>query len=89
MSHHDTTYTTRLESAGQRGVGESAFSRAKPIALGLILAALAVAGLRILVQLEHVLILVFLAVLVASAISQPAAGLERRGVPRGAAVAVV
>jgi predicted PurR-regulated permease PerM len=89
MSHHDTTYPTRPEAAGRRGVGESAFSRAKPIALGLILAALAVAGLRILVQLEHVLILVFLAVLVASAISQPAARLERRGVPRGAAVALV
>ena len=72
-----------------RGAGESTFDRAKPIALGLMLAVLAVAGLRVLAELEHVLILVFLAVLVASAVSRPAAALERRGVPRGAAVALV
>jgi predicted PurR-regulated permease PerM len=89
MSDRDTTYPTRSGRAGWRGVGESTFERAKPIALGLALAALAVAGLRVLVQLEHVLILVFLAVLVASALSRPAAALERRGVPRGAAVAIV
>jgi hypothetical protein len=68
---------------------ESTFDRAKPIALGLVLAVLAVAGLRVLVQLEHVLILVFVAILVASALSRPAAVLERRGVPLGLAVAIV
>jgi predicted PurR-regulated permease PerM len=89
MSDRHNTYPNTREAAGGRGAGESTFDRAKPIALGLMLAALAVAGLRILVQLEHVLILVFLAVLVASALSRPAAALERRGVPRGAAVALV
>ncbi len=89
MSDRATTYPTRSGVAGRRGSGESTFDRAKPIALGLMLAVLAVVGLRVLVQLEHVLILVFLAVLVASALSRPAAALERRGVPRGAAVALV
>jgi predicted PurR-regulated permease PerM len=89
MSDRHPTHPNTPDPAGRRGANESTFDRAKPIALGLILAALAVAGLRILVQLEHVLILVFLAVLVASALSRPAAALERRGVPRGAAVALV
>ena len=84
-----THIRTAPQAAGRRGAGESTLDRAKPIALGLILAVLAVAGLRVLAQLEHVLILVFLAVLVASAVSRPAAALERRGVPRGGAVAVV
>jgi predicted PurR-regulated permease PerM len=68
---------------------ESTFERAKPIALGLLLAVAGVAGLRLLAQLGHVLILVFLAVLVASALSRPAAALERHRVPRGVAVALV
>jgi predicted PurR-regulated permease PerM len=67
----------------------STFDRAKPIALGLFLAVLGIAGLRVLQQLTHVLILLFLAVLIASAISRPVAMLERRRVPRGAAVAIV
>src|SRR5206468_806547 len=68
---------------------ESTFDRAKPIALGLLLAVLGVAGLRMLSQLEHVMILVFLAVLLASSISRPAAVLERHRVPRGVAIAIV
>jgi hypothetical protein len=75
----------RVESGAEH---ESTFDRAKPIALGLVLAVLAVAGLRVLAELQHVLILVFLAVLVASALSRPAAVLERHGLPRGLAVAV-
>jgi predicted PurR-regulated permease PerM len=39
-------------------------------------------GLRIVAELREVLILFFIAVLFASAISRPAAMLERRGVPR-------
>jgi predicted PurR-regulated permease PerM len=68
---------------------ESTFDRAKPIALGLVLAILSVVALRLLAELRHVLILVFLAALFASAISRPAAVLERRRVPRGVAVALV
>jgi predicted PurR-regulated permease PerM len=67
----------------------STFDRAKPIALGLLLAVLGVAGLRLLEQLQHVLVLLFLAVLFASAISRPVARLERRRVPRGVATAIV
>jgi predicted PurR-regulated permease PerM len=76
----------RLESGAEH---ESTFDRAKPIALGLVLAVLGVAGLRVLAELQHVLILVFLALLVASALSRPVAVLERHGVPRGPAVAVI
>jgi predicted PurR-regulated permease PerM len=68
---------------------ESTFDRAKPIALGLVLAALAVVGLRIVAELREVLVLFFIAVLFASAISRPAAMLERRGLSRGLSVALV
>jgi len=60
----------------------STFDRAKPIALGLLLAVLGIAGLRLLEQLQHVLILLFLAALFASAISRPVARLERRSSSR-------
>jgi predicted PurR-regulated permease PerM len=65
------------------------FERAKPIALALILAILAVIGLRILAELRDVLVIIFVAALFASALSRPAAALERRGMPRGLAVALV
>ncbi len=79
----------RLHQRAPAAVPETTFERAKPIALGLILAALALVGLRIVAELREVLILFFIAVLFASAISRPAAMLERRGVSRGLAVAVV
>jgi len=79
----------RPDTAATRNERESTFQRAKPIALGLILAVFAVIGLRILAELREVLVLVFIAVLFASAISRPADALERRGVPRGAAIAIV
>ena len=65
----------------QAAAQETTFERAKPIALGLILAALAVIGLRIVVELREVLILFFVSVLFAAAISRPAAVLERAGCP--------
>jgi predicted PurR-regulated permease PerM len=73
----------------QAAAPETTFERAKPIALGLILAGLAVIGLRIVVELREVLILFFVSVLFAAAISRPAAALERRGLSRGLAIAVV
>ena len=87
MAAHETSQTAA--TAMRPADHESTFDRAKPIALGLVLAVLAVAGLRVLVQLEHVLILVFVAILVASALSRPAAVLERRGVPLGDRKSVV
>ena len=68
---------------------ETTLDRAKPIALGLILAVFAVIGLWLLVELRQVLVLIFVAVLFASAIARPAAMLERRGMPRGPAVVIV
>jgi predicted PurR-regulated permease PerM len=68
---------------------ETTLDRAKPIALGLILAVFAVIGLWLLVELRQVLVLIFVAVLFASAIARPAAILERRGMPRGLAVVIV
>jgi predicted PurR-regulated permease PerM len=68
---------------------ESTFDRAKPLALALILTLGAVMGVRLLVELKTVLLLFFVAVLFAAALSRPAAVLERRGVPRGLAVALV
>jgi predicted PurR-regulated permease PerM len=71
------------------GAAESTFDRAKPIALALILTLAAVMGVRLLVELRTVLVLLFVAILFAAALSRPAAILERRGVPRGLAVAFV
>ena len=81
MSHHPLI-EHRQDHPASASARETTFERAKPIALGLILALLAVAGLRILVDLRHVLILGFLAVLFASVVSQPAAALERRSTCR-------
>jgi predicted PurR-regulated permease PerM len=67
----------------------STFERAKPIAVGLLLVLAAVVGLRLLARLTDVLLLLFIAVLFAAALSRPAAVLERRGLPRGPAVALV
>jgi predicted PurR-regulated permease PerM len=69
--------------------GASTFQSAKPFALALIIAVLAVVGLRIIADLRDVLVLLFVAVLFASALARPAAALERRGVPRGLAVGIV
>src|SRR3954471_101162 len=67
----------------------STFERAKPITLALTLVLLGAVGLKLLSDLTHVLLLLFVAVLFASTLSRPAGVLERRGVPRGAAVALV
>lgn len=67
----------------------SVFERSKPLALALVIAVFAVVGLRIIAELQHVLVLFFVAVLFASALARPAAVLERRGVPRGLAVGLV
>jgi predicted PurR-regulated permease PerM len=68
---------------------ESTFDRAKPLALALILTLGAVMGVRLLVELKTVLLLFFVAVLFAAALSRPAAVLERRGLSRGLSVALV
>jgi predicted PurR-regulated permease PerM len=98
--HTDTTQPGAPEVRSPRDTGltgvlsrgdqpESTFDRAKPLALALILTLGAVMGVRLLVELKTVLLLFFVAVLFAAALSRPAAVLERRGVPRGLAVALV
>jgi predicted PurR-regulated permease PerM len=72
-----------------RGDGESTWARAKPLFLAAFLTIATIAGLRLLVELRSLLILLFISVVLAAAMSRPAATLERRGVPRGIAVAIV
>src|SRR6185369_5178676 len=66
---------TQLEArpvpAGDDGRAESTFERAKPLALALILTLGAVMGVRLLVELKTVLLLFFVAVLFAAALSRP------------------
>jgi predicted PurR-regulated permease PerM len=68
---------------------DSTWARAKPLFLAAFLTILTIAGLRLIVELRSLLILLFLSLVLAAAMSRPAAVLERRGVPRGIAVAVV
>jgi predicted PurR-regulated permease PerM len=64
-------------------------ARAKPLFLAASLTIAAIVGLRLLVELRGLLILLFVSMVLAAAMSRPAAVLERRGVPRGLAVAIV
>ncbi len=66
--------------------GESLWRRAAPIYAALLLAILTVFALLALVRLEHVLVVLFISLLVAAALSAPASALERRRIPRGLAV---
>lgn len=68
---------------------ESTFDRAKPLAMALLLLLGAVVLLQLLEELRHVLLLLFVAVVFAATLARPVAVLERRGVRRGFAVAIV
>jgi predicted PurR-regulated permease PerM len=72
-----------------RGDGESTWDRAKPLFLAAFLTVLSIVGLRLLIELRSLLLLLFVSMVLAAAMSRPAAVLERRGVPRGIAVAIV
>jgi predicted PurR-regulated permease PerM len=67
----------------------STWARAKPLFLAAALTIATIVGLRLLVELRSLLILLFISLVLAAAMSRPAAVLERRGVPRGLAVAIV
>jgi predicted PurR-regulated permease PerM len=58
---------------------------AVPIYVALLLAILTVAGILLLIRLQHVLLLLFISVLFAAALSGPTARMERLGVPRAIA----
>jgi putative permease len=68
---------------------ESLWRRAAPIYAALLFAILTVFALFILVRLEHVLVILFISLLFAAALSGPTRALERRRIPRGLAVPVL
>ncbi len=63
--------------------------QALPFYYALVLAMLTAGAVFLLVRLEQILVILFLSLLVAAAVARPASSLERRGVPRGIAVAIV
>jgi predicted PurR-regulated permease PerM len=69
--------------------GSSTWARAKPLFLAAFLTVLTIEALRVVVELRSLLILLFISLVLAAAMSRPAAWLERRGLPRGLAVAIV
>jgi predicted PurR-regulated permease PerM len=71
------------------GGRDSTWDRAKPLFLAAFLTVLAIVGLRVLVELRELLLLLFTSMVLAAAMSRPAAVLERHRVPRGLAVAIV
>jgi predicted PurR-regulated permease PerM len=71
------------------GDGDSTWARAKPLFLAAVLTVLTIVGLQLLVELKSLLLLLFVSLVLAAAMSRPAAMLERRGIPRGLAVAFV
>ena len=69
---------------------ESLVTRALPIYLGLLFAILTVAGIVLLVALKHVLIVIFVSVLFAAALTGPTRMAPRRlRVPRGLAAVLI
>jgi predicted PurR-regulated permease PerM len=60
-----------------------------PLYLALLFAILTVAGIYVLVALRHVLLILFISVLFASAVSGPAARLERLRIPRAIAALMI
>lgn len=62
------------------------WERAKPIYLALLLALLTWVALRALAELTHVLLILFVSILFAAALTGPVARLERRRVPRAISV---
>lgn len=68
---------------------ESAIRQALPIYYGLMFAFLTACGLLLLWWLRDVLLILFVSVLFAAAVSRPSAYLERIGIPRGIAALLV
>lgn len=68
---------------------ESLIRRALPIYYALLMAILTVGALLLLVRLSQVLLLIFVSILFASAISRPAARLEKLGIPRAIAALMI
>jgi predicted PurR-regulated permease PerM len=65
------------------------WTRAKPLYVAAVLTILTYLGLQLLLDLQSILLVLFVSVVLAAAVARPTAMLERRGMPRGAAVAFV
>jgi predicted PurR-regulated permease PerM len=68
---------------------QSVWDRAKPIYLALLLALLSWLALRMLAELSHVLLIVFISILFAAALTGPVTWLQRWRVPRGLSVILI
>jgi predicted PurR-regulated permease PerM len=67
----------------------STWTRAKPLYVAAVLAIMTYLGLQLLLELQSILLMLFVSVVLAAALSRPTAMLERRGVPRGAAILLI
>src|SRR5689334_2095152 len=77
-------------ATGRPAVGDgSVWTRAKPLYVAAVLTILTYLGLQLLLDLQSILLVLFVSVVLAAAVARPTAMLERRGMPRGAAVAFV
>jgi predicted PurR-regulated permease PerM len=75
---------------GRRGgAGDSVVARAMPTFVALLFAILAVCTILILVELRHVLLILFVSVLFAAALSEPTERLERLRIPRAISVVLI
>ena len=68
---------------------DSVMRRAIPLYVALLLALLTAVGLFALARLEHVLLILFISVLFAAALSGPTEWLERVRIPRAVAVPLI
>ena len=68
---------------------EPLMRRAMPVYVALVLALLTAFALVLLVELRHVLLILFISLLFAAALSRPSASLERLRVPRGVSVPLI
>jgi predicted PurR-regulated permease PerM len=81
-------YPDEMDTA--RGARQSLVTRAMPIYVGLVLALLTALGLVLLYALRHVLLILFVSVLFAAALSGPSEWLhERLRLPRGVAAVLI
>jgi predicted PurR-regulated permease PerM len=76
-------------ASGRRSSGRSTWAAAKPLYLAALLAILTYLGVQLLLELRDILIMLFVSMVLAAALSRPTAALQRRGIPLGLAVTLV
>jgi len=87
----DSTDAALYEAENRSSAGghRRAIEASLPIYYGLLFALLTALGLLVLWWLKHVLLILFISVLFAAAVSRPSAYIERIGIPRGIAALMV